>query len=78
MMNGHTGELVLKLTCALDASPERVFRTRTEPAELATCVVAIWVHLREAALDLRVDGCYRFAMQPPMPTSFISVANSRN
>jgi uncharacterized protein YndB with AHSA1/START domain len=56
MMNGHTGELVLKLTCALEASPERVFRTLTEPAELATWWGPSGFTLREAALDLS-SGC---------------------
>jgi len=35
-MNGQPGELVLELKCVLHAPRERIFRTLTEPAELAT------------------------------------------
>ena len=64
-MNGQTGRLVLELTCAVDAPRERLFRSLTEPAELARWWGPHGFTTPEIALDLSVGGHYRFAMQPP-------------
>jgi len=43
----------------------RIFRTLTEPAELARWWVPHGYTTPEIDLDLRVGGGYRFTMQPP-------------
>lgn len=64
-MNGPPDEFVLELKCVLDAAPERIFSTLTEPAELARWWGPRGFTTPEIELDLRVGGSYRFAMQPP-------------
>jgi uncharacterized protein YndB with AHSA1/START domain len=63
-MNGPE-EWVLELRCVLDAPRERVFRSLTEPAELARWWGPHGFTTPEIELDLTVGGGYRFAMQPP-------------
>jgi uncharacterized protein YndB with AHSA1/START domain len=64
-MNGQPGGLVLELQCVLDAPRERIFRTLTEPAELAKWWGPHGFRTPQAELDLSVGGGYRFTMQPP-------------
>jgi uncharacterized protein YndB with AHSA1/START domain len=64
-MNARAGHLVLELKCAVGASREQIFRTLTEPAELAKWWGPHGFTTPEMDLDLRVGGVYRFAMQPP-------------
>jgi uncharacterized protein YndB with AHSA1/START domain len=64
-MNAQAGRLVLELNCVLGAPRERIFRTLTEPAELAKWWGPHGFTTPEIDLDLRVGGVYRFAMQPP-------------
>jgi uncharacterized protein YndB with AHSA1/START domain len=56
---------VLDLRRVLKAPRERIFRTLTEPAELAKWWGPRGFTAPEIDLDLRVGGRYRFAMQPP-------------
>jgi uncharacterized protein YndB with AHSA1/START domain len=56
---------VLDLRRVLKAPRERIFRTLTEPAELAKWWGPHGFTTRVIDLDLRVGGRYRFAMQPP-------------
>ena len=63
-MNARAGGLVLELTCIMSAPQERIFRTLTEPAELAKWWGPRGFTTPEIGLDLRVGGGYRFAMQP--------------
>jgi uncharacterized protein YndB with AHSA1/START domain len=64
-MNARAGHLVLELRCVLGAPPQRIFRTLTEPAELAKWWGPHGFTTPEIDLDLRVGGVYRFTMQPP-------------
>lgn len=64
-MDGQPGRFVLKLKCFVDAPHERVFKSLTEPAELAKWWGPHGFTTPEIALDLSVGGDYRFAMQPP-------------
>lgn len=64
-MNRQQGRLQLALTCAVEAPREQVFRMLTTPAELARWWGPHGFSTPEIALDLRVGGRYRFAMQPP-------------
>ena len=64
-MDEQPSGLVLELTCALDASPERIFRMLTEPEKLAKWWGPHGFSTPELDLDLRVGGGYRFSMQPP-------------
>jgi uncharacterized protein YndB with AHSA1/START domain len=57
--------LVLELRRVLNAPRERIFRTLTEPAELARWWGPNGFTTPEIDLDLRIGGRYRFAMQPP-------------
>jgi uncharacterized protein YndB with AHSA1/START domain len=63
-MTTQAGGLVLELTCVLAAPREQIFRTLTEPAELAKWWGPHGFTTPEIDLDLRVGGVYRFAMQP--------------
>jgi len=64
-MNARAGGLVLNLTCIMSTPRERIFRTLTEPAELAKWWGPHGFTTHAIGLDLRVGGRYRFAMQPP-------------
>jgi uncharacterized protein YndB with AHSA1/START domain len=64
-MSARAGGLVLELRRVLNAPRERIFRTLTEPAELATWWGPHGFTTPEIDFDLRVGGRYRFAMQPP-------------
>jgi uncharacterized protein YndB with AHSA1/START domain len=64
-MSVRAGGLVLDLRRVLKAPRERIFRTLTEPAELAKWWGPHGFTTRVIDLDLRVGGRYRFAMQPP-------------
>jgi uncharacterized protein YndB with AHSA1/START domain len=64
-MNGASDPLVLELTCTLDASPERIFRALTDPAELARWWGPSGFTAPEVEMDPRVGGSYRLGMQPP-------------
>jgi uncharacterized protein YndB with AHSA1/START domain len=64
-MSAGAGGLVLELRRVLNAPRERIFRTLTEPAELATWWGPHGFTTPEIDFDLRVGGRYRFAMQPP-------------
>jgi uncharacterized protein YndB with AHSA1/START domain len=65
VVNGQREKWVLELTGVLDATRERVFRSLTEPAELAQWWGPRGFTTPEIELDLTVGGGYRFAMQPP-------------
>ncbi len=65
VMTARAGGLILELTCVLAAPPEQIFRTLTEPADLAKWWGPQGFTTPEIDLDLRVGGVYRFAMQPP-------------
>ena len=64
-MNARAEGLVLELRFVVDAPRERIFRTLTEPAELARWWGPHGYTTPEIDLDLRVGGGYRFTMQPP-------------
>ena len=64
-MDKRMDALVLELTPALRAPPERIFRALTEPVELAAWWGPQGFTTPEIDLDLRVGGRYRFTMQPP-------------
>lgn len=64
-MNGPPGRLVLELTCALEATRERVFEALTDPAALVRWWGPSGFTTPQIELDLRVGGRYRFSMQPP-------------
>ena len=64
-MDARVGHLVLDLRCVLGASPKRIFRALTEPAELAKWWGPQGFTTPEIDLDFRVGGRYRFGMQPP-------------
>ena len=64
-MSGQPDGLVLALTWALDAPRVQVFRALSEPALLAKWWGPAGFTTPEIDLDLRVDGAYRFGMQPP-------------
>jgi uncharacterized protein YndB with AHSA1/START domain len=64
-MNDQPTELLLTMTCAVDAPREQVFRMLTESVELAKWWGPRGFTLPETQLDLRVAGRYRFFMQPP-------------
>jgi uncharacterized protein YndB with AHSA1/START domain len=64
-MTGVPNPLVLELTRALDASPERVFTALTDPDDLAVWWGPAGFTTPEIELDLRVGGSYRLGMQPP-------------
>jgi uncharacterized protein YndB with AHSA1/START domain len=64
-MTDAPGPLVLELTCALDASCERVFKALTDPAELVKWWGPSGFTTPETEIDPRVGGRYRLGMQPP-------------
>ena len=64
-MNARGRGLVLELQFVVDAPRERIFRTLTEPAELARWWGPRGYTTPEIDLDLRVGGGYRLTMQPP-------------
>jgi uncharacterized protein YndB with AHSA1/START domain len=64
-MSGQTGQLALDLRCVLDAPGERIYRTLTEPAELAKWWGPHGFTTPEIELNLSVGGGYHFTMQPP-------------
>ncbi len=64
-MSGPAGRFVLELTRALPAPRERVFAALTHPDDLAGWWGPRGFTTPEIRLDLRVDGAYRFGMQPP-------------
>jgi uncharacterized protein YndB with AHSA1/START domain len=64
-MSGHPGQLALDLRCIVDAPGERIYKTLTEPAELAKWWGPHGFTTPEIELNLRVGGSYRFTMQPP-------------
>lgn len=64
-MNGPPGRLVLELTCALEATRDRVFEALTDPAALVRWWGPSGFTTPQIELDLRVGGRYRFSMQPP-------------
>jgi len=64
-MDERVGRTVLELKCVLGAPRERIFRTFTEPAELAKWWGPRGFTTPEIDLDFRVGGHYRFGMQPP-------------
>lgn len=64
-MSRQGGPLELRLTRRLPASPERVFRALTEPADIARWWGPQLFTTPAIELDLRVGGAYRFTMQPP-------------
>ena len=63
-MDARVGRMVLELKCVLGAPRERIFRSLTEPAELAKWWGPQGFTTPEIDLDLRVGGHYRFGMQP--------------
>src|SRR5262245_17109106 len=62
--------LVLELTSAVPAPPERVFAALTEPAMVAKWFGPQGFTMPEINLSLRVGGGYRFTMQPPAGDAF--------
>lgn len=64
-MSGQSSGFVLDLSCALPAPPELVFEKLTVEAELTRWWGPRGFTTPSAAVDLRVGGGYRFAMQPP-------------
>jgi uncharacterized protein YndB with AHSA1/START domain len=64
-MDARAGRMVLELKCVLGAPRERIFKTLTEPAELANWWGPHGFTTPEIDLDVRVGGHYRFGMQPP-------------
>jgi uncharacterized protein YndB with AHSA1/START domain len=64
-MNGQPGGWVLELRRVLNAQREPIFRTFTEPGELAKWLVPPGLPTPEIELDLTMGGGYRFTMQPP-------------
>jgi uncharacterized protein YndB with AHSA1/START domain len=64
-MTDAPGPLVLELSCALDASRERVFRALTDPAELVKWWGPSGFTTPEIQTDPKVGGRYRLGMQPP-------------
>lgn len=64
-MSGQSSGFVLDLSCALPAPPELVFEKLTVEAELTRWWGPRGFTTPSAAVDLRVGGSYRFAMQPP-------------
>ena len=65
VMNARGRGLVLELQFVVVAPRGRIFRTLTEPAELARWWGPHGYTTPEIDLDLRVGGGYRFTMQPP-------------
>ena len=64
-MGQQGGSLELRLGRLLPASPGRVFRALTEPADIARWWGPQLFTTPAIELDLRVGGGYRFTMQPP-------------
>jgi uncharacterized protein YndB with AHSA1/START domain len=64
-MTDAPGPLVLELSCALDASRERVFRALTDPAELVKWWGPSGFTTPEIETDPKAGGRYRLGMQPP-------------
>ena len=64
-MGQQGGSLELRLGRLLPASPGRVFRALTEPADIAQWWGPQLFTTPAIELDLRVGGGYRFTMQPP-------------
>ncbi|HEU0241809.1 MAG TPA: SRPBCC domain-containing protein [Micromonosporaceae bacterium] len=64
-MDARAGGLVLELKCVLAAHRERIYRTLTEPTDLARWWGPQGFTTPEIDLDLRVGGQYRLGMQPP-------------
>ena len=62
--------LVLELTSAVPAPPERVFAALTEPAMVAKWFGPQGFTMPEINLSLRVGGGYRFTMLPPEGGAF--------
>ena len=57
--------LVLDLTSAVPAPPQRVFAALTEPTEVTKWFGPRGFTMTEIELSLRVGGGYRFTMHPP-------------
>ena len=76
VMNGPPGAWVLELGCVLDAPREWVFRSLTEPAELARWWGPNGFSTPEIELDLTVGGGYRFAIHRRRGTRSTSRASS--
>jgi len=62
--------LVLELTSAVPAPPQRVFAALTEPAAVTKWFGPRGFTMPEIELSLRVGGGYRFTMQPPEGEAF--------
>jgi uncharacterized protein YndB with AHSA1/START domain len=58
-------ELTVKLSCMVQAPPQRVFEAMTDPEQVAEWWGPEGFTCPEVALDPRVGGAYRIAMQPP-------------
>ena len=69
-MDPQSADLVLVLECRLQASPSRVFRALTDPAELAQWWGPPGFSTPELELEVTVGGGYRFTMQPPEGDAF--------
>jgi uncharacterized protein YndB with AHSA1/START domain len=64
-MGTQSSGLILTLECVLDAPRQRIFSLLTEPGELMKWWGPHGFTTPEIELDLRVEGSYRFSMQPP-------------
>lgn len=64
-MSGQSRGLGLELSCALPAAPVLVFEKLTAEAGLTRWWGPRGFTTPSAAVDLRVGGSYRLAMQPP-------------
>jgi uncharacterized protein YndB with AHSA1/START domain len=65
-----SGDLELELARTFPASPERVFRALTEPAELAQWWGPAGFSSPEMDFDARAGNRYRITMQPPEGDAF--------
>lgn len=64
-MDGPQSQSILELTIRVDAPRERVYQALTEPTALTQWWGPDGFTTQVVALDLRVGGGYRLAMQPP-------------
>lgn len=69
-MTGPNGSLVLEHTRVFDGPTEQVFRSFTDPTELAKWWGPHGFTTPEIQIDPRVGGSYRFTMQPPEGEAF--------
>jgi uncharacterized protein YndB with AHSA1/START domain len=58
-------ELTVKLSSSVQAPPQRVFEAMTDPNQVADWWGPEGFTCPEVIFDVRVDGAYRIAMQPP-------------